>query len=95
MIIRGIKDTLCDLQVFGFGKATCLITREAGSSWLMMSLTFANQKTTSITRQTLESAMAVARETEAVASTAAGASTRFLAAVEIRSPEGKCAQLHL
>ena len=71
-----------------------LMTREAGSSILTMSLTLETQKRPSSTRHTLESAMAVARETETVESIA-GASLRFLALVEIMSPDGKWAQLHL
>ena len=70
------------------------MTTEAGSSGLTISLTLVTQKTPSRTRQTLDSAIAVARETETVESIA-GASFRFLARVDIMSPEGKCAQLHL
>ena len=61
---------------------------------MTMSLTLVTQNRPSRTRHTLDSAIAVAREIETCAFST-GVSLRFLAAVDIMSPDGKCAQLHL
>ena len=93
-LVLKIGPILCERTLSEMKLKRYLMTIEAGSSWLTMSLTLVTQKRPSRTRHTLESAIAVARETETVASSS-GASLRFLARVDIMSPDGKCAQLHL